>query len=295
MSYAWLAFLLGLAAAVSWGVSDFFIAKSARAVGAVIGALVVNAVSTTAYLIAYLLFLQSHAIFTTQGVWDAIITGLGFGVAQALFFRAMLLGPVSIVSPVASTYPLISAAIGIIFFATRMSILQMTGIFLVVAGVAVASGLADFSKGRQRLGNGPLMAVIAALGWGIGFTFSTRAVIAMNWQSACLVELVATTLVLACIMPFIKGDEPITMRAIGRASIKNVVLAAGIIQAIGLLAVNIGIFLQPQSSAVIVALSSCYPILTIFLALRHLKERVPLPPLIGAVVGVAGIVVLSLG
>jgi len=119
--------------------------------------------------------------------------------------------------------------------------------------------------------------------------------IKMDWAATFLIELLATPIVLILLSPLIKGSEDVTFKALRVGWRLPIIWWAAIIQMLGLLAVNLGLTKVPDSAPVVIAISACYPVLTIFLALRHLQERIPLVPLLGGVVGVAGVVILSLG
>lgn len=287
------AVLFGLLSAVSWGVADFFIGKSTRAVGSVNAALLVNGLEALIYLMLYVLFLNKNVVITNDGLMYALIGSVSFGAAQAGFFKAMRLGPIGLVSSIASTYPFVALMVGLLLFAASVSAVEVAGIALIVAGVMVASGL--FEKSKRRLGMGPLIALLPALGWGVGIGFISHALTLMDWPTVLLIELLVAPIMLLVLMPFIKGDESVTVRSVITGAKMPVVWIAAIPQMIGLLALNVGIANRPTQAAIVVAVSSCYPALTIFLALRHLKEKIPLVPLLGGIVGVIGVIILSLG
>jgi drug/metabolite transporter (DMT)-like permease len=289
------AVLLGLLAATSWGISDFLIGRSSRVAGAMKGAFLVNTYGAIVYGVIFLPFLFHHPTFTTEGIYYAIAGGVFFGMAQATFFKAMSHGPVGLVSAVSSTYPLITLLVAVAFYTERLSIREVFGILLIVGGVMVASGLADKKVRAGQLGKGPLFALIPTLGWGVGYVFIAKAVASMGWGSTLFVELLITPISLVALIPFIKGDEHFNFKSLRAGWKLPSIWGAAIIQMAGLLVVNMALAKVPGRAAVIIAVSSCYPALTIFLAFRHLQERIPLLPLIGGLVGILGVMLLALG
>jgi drug/metabolite transporter (DMT)-like permease len=285
----------GLMAAIGFGVADFLIGKTSKSIGAMKGALTVNFLGALTYGAAYLLFLRHDVSFTAEGVWYALAGGAFFGFAHAAFFKAMSFGPIGLVSSISSTYPLVSLLVGLLFFSAKISLLQVAGIVLVVAGVIVASDIANFKSATKRLGKGPLLALVPALAWGIGLALISQSIARMDWENTFLIELFAVPAVLLLLLPFIKGDEKITLEGVRRGLYMPLIWMAAVIQMLALLSLNLGLNEVPNSAAVVIAISSCYPVLTILLALRHLNERIPLVPLIGGIVGVLGIVILSVG
>jgi len=294
------AILLGLMAAVSWGVSDFLIGRSSKAAGAMKGALLINTYGALVYAAVFVLFLYRHASFTAEGMGYAAAGGVFFGLAQAVFFKAMNLGPVGLVSAVSSTFPLVTLLAGVALFAERLYLIQVLGILFIVGGVVVASDMGTgkplkSTPGSRRPGRGPVVALAPAFGWGIGYVFIARGIKSMGWESTLLVELLVVPVALGFLVPFIRGSEQVAVKAFRARWLLPAVWGAAIIQMVGLLAVNLGLSKIPNNAAVVIAVSSCYPALTIFLAFRHLRERIPLAPLLGGLVSVAGVVLLSLG
>jgi len=295
MNVALTAVLYGLLAAVSWGFTDFLIGKSSKTVGAMKGALLVNTYGAVIFSVVYILFFRGQTVFTVEGVRYAVAGSLFLGLAQATFFKAMNLGPVGLVSSISSVYPLVTLLVSVALFTVDVSAVQILGIVLVVGGVVVASGLTDGKSAAKRLGKGPLLALLPVLGWGLGWVFIAQSMEQMNWPGIFLIETILTPVVLVILAPVIKGSERLAVKDFRAGWLLPAVGGAALAQLIGQLGVNLGMHKSPDSTAVVVAISACYPVLTIFLAVRHLKEKIPLAPLIGGIVGVSGVVILSLG
>jgi drug/metabolite transporter (DMT)-like permease len=118
----------------------------------------------------------------------------------------------------------------------------------------------------------------------------------LNWELVSLLEFSSVSLMLLLLMPFIRGQEVVSVTTIRRGLRSPVVIGAAVIQLLGVLALNIGLARSTANGgAIVTAISACYPILTIFLALKHFRKRVKLLPFTGALVGIVGVVVLSLG
>lgn len=291
MDIAVIAALLGVLAACSWGIADYMVGRSAKALGPLAAALLVNVLGAVVYAGAYALFLHTGVTFTASGMAYTVAAGVCFGVAQVAFFRAMHLGPIGLVSAVSSVYPLCTLLVSVLFFAARISAVQALGILLVVGGVVAASGISV----RGRLGKGPLVALLPVLAWGTGWGLAAQAVTKMSWQAVSLIDLFVTVGVLLLLVPFVKGSERIRFAGLRAGLSMSVVWCAAVVQMLGMLWLYLGVNAVPHKAAIVVAISSCYPVLTIFLALRNLNEKLPLVPLLGGIVGILGIVILSLG
>jgi drug/metabolite transporter (DMT)-like permease len=122
-----------------------------------------------------------------------------------------------------------------------------------------------------------------------------EAVKLLGWQAASLVQFATMTVfygMVVLVMLQRKGVDATTLRS----GVRNPsVLAAAFTQQGGALLFNIGLgFDNDTGGSVIVALSACYPILTMLLAFLYLKERLPLIALVGGMLAIAGILTLSL-
>lgn len=296
MNIGLLVALLGLTAALSWGVSDFFAARSAKSVGPVLASVLVNVLGSLLFAITYVIVLRPQVSQSLRGDLYAAASGVFLGTGAASFFIGLEAGPVSIVSPLTSTYPLVTTGLALALFHAHLSALEVAGIVLTVLGILVASGLLTLKRSERKLGRGPAFALLAAFTWGIGYVFLAQAMRYLNWEFASLVEFTSVSVMLVTLVPFIKGKEIVSARTIAKGLTSRFVIGAAVIQLLGVIALNLGIAKSTASSgAVVTAISACYPILTIFLALKKFDERVRLLPLAGAMVGVVGVVVLSLG
>ncbi|MBC7707598.1 DMT family transporter [Polaromonas sp.] len=288
--------LLGITAAIAWGISDFFAAHSAKKVGPILAATVINTVSTIIFSLTFVVFFRDHTALTASGFYYSIAAGAVLTVATALFFTGLQAGPVSIVSPLSSTYPLVTTLVAVVLFGAHLSIREVSGILLTCGGIVAASGLLNTSKSERKLTGGIRFALATAVLWGIGWGLLAQAINQIDWQLASLLSSVTAALTLILLLPFIKGLESSSWQTIKVALKSRYVLLAAVIQLIGSTALEIGISRsRDDNGAVVTAISAAYPILTVFLALRYFKERVAFISIVGAILGIVGVVILSLG
>jgi transporter family protein len=291
-----LAVALGLATALAWGTADFFVAKAAKRYGGWPAALFIGLTSVVAYMVAYFVFLRPATLhFSTEGVIYGLLSGLSVALAGILFTKGTVYGPVSIVSPISSTYPLFTALVTIMAFGAILTTNQLGGIGLIVAGVIVASGAWHHIRGKTLLGIGPIYGLAAALSWGIGYGLLAHAIALLGWETATLLEeigLGATCLILFAIIKSRSTSQPMPIK---KLLTDPFVWGAGLLNIGGALTLNLGLASGIATGTLTVAVSASYPALTMLLALRSFKENVGKIPLIGAFVSVVGVVILSLG
>ena len=286
----------GLTAAVSWGVSDFFSAKAARHVGPLLGATLVAVIGAVVYTAVYAVWLWPYHSASLASLGYAVAAGVSMTLGGAAFWVGLASGPVSLVSPISSMYPLVTTAVAVVLFHAELDARELAGIALIMVGLVVVTGLFAPKNTARKVGKGSVWALVAALGWGLGYVLLAQAVARGDWQLVSAVEYAIAALVMVLLVPLIKRREAVSAAAVRKGLLSGSVLAAGIIQMVGFAALSVGIARSTASAgAVVTAISACYPILTIALALRQFGEKVRPVPFVGAAVGIAGVVVLSLG
>ena len=288
---------LGLLSAIAWGISDFFAAKSSKSIGPVLTALLVSSISCISFMILFgLFFQQSMATLTTPGFINAAASGFFISSGVVAFFAGLKIGPVSIVSPLSSMYPLFTTVIALTLFDAVLSTQQLIGIGLALVGVLVTSEITQSKPGKHRLGVGPLLALLTALCWGVGYTLLAQSMKTQDWQVSSLINYAFSVITLLLLLPAIKGGEVINRKTVSRALRNRYVIGTSLVQLIGVGALEIGISKSTASNgAIVTAISASYPVLTVILALKHFGEKTRFIPLAGAAIGIAGIVILSLG
>jgi drug/metabolite transporter (DMT)-like permease len=284
-----LSILCGLIAAVCWGSADFFAARASKSDSPELTALLVGILGAVSYTVFYPI-LSSSDIWTTPGVLYAVSAGLFIGSGLLMLYRGLDSGPVSLVSPIGSAYPLITALIVVTFLGASLTSLQVLGILLIVLGIVAASGLFEAKKSERKLSKGVSFALITFLLWGVGFAFLGESVSRIGWQKTTLVDIWTEAIAIGWIV-IIYGKSRYTKRDLKRIGNKFIVIIA-LIQLFGLIVFDFGLS-KSSSSAVITAVSATYPALTIFLAVKHFKEKLSFIPFAGAIVTILGVIILS--
>lgn len=291
-----IAVLCGLAAGIGWGISGFFDAKSSRSIGPLAASLLINGIVAVGYAVVYALFLHDNYPVSASGVWFAIASGMVITIGALMYFRGLALGPVSLVSPLSASYPLVTTLFAVVVFAASLSVVQLGAIGMIMAGVMAATGLFT-AKGVNvhKIQRGPAFAIVTALTWGLGYALASQAIERLGWQLASLLEFIAMAVAFGLFLPLIKTEKQVDLQAV-KTGIKNkFVLIAGFVSLFAAVILNIGLSREQSSGAIVATLSACYPVLTVLLARRHFDEQVGLIPLSGAFVSIAGVIILSIG
>jgi drug/metabolite transporter (DMT)-like permease len=150
--------VLGLTAALSWGLADYFAAMASRRAGSFRVVLGFHVVAVA--LLALLLVLTGETLSDlSRGdlAWFVFLGGLG-ALSYLCFYRALAIGPISIVSPIVSAYAAVTVVCAVVIGGERLGAGEALAI-VVVGALLASSDLAQF-KARERIA---LLGILLAL------------------------------------------------------------------------------------------------------------------------------------
>src|SRR4249920_2806335 len=151
--------LLGLVAALSWGVNDFLARFPSRAVGPLPTVLVVTFAGLV--ILTVWLLLGGHSIrISWPKLWLPATSGIFFTLSTLSLFAALALGPVSLVAPIAGSYPAL-AMIFAVAQGARPSLLQWLAVAAVLAGVMLVSRSGEAYEQSGYIPPGKLKTIVA--------------------------------------------------------------------------------------------------------------------------------------
>lgn len=285
-------FAIGAVAAVALGVADFFGARASKSIGPVTAAFCVQVVGTTAFGVWYLAS-GSGMPGMAASTWVYALSGaLLMGAGMCTLYLAFERGPVSLASPLSAAYPLVTAAVGVLFFNAALSAAECVAVVVIVLGIMAASGLFGVDKSERTISSGPRLALLTTVFWGVAYPLLGQAIAAAGWEVITLIQLIAMVPVLAVMLVVRRAQEGVTSTLLARALRSPFVFAAGVLQMLAVLAINIGFGLDQAAGTMVVATSAAYPVITMLLALRHFDEHANKLALVGAGVTVAGVLAL---
>lgn len=172
--------IYGLIAMFGWGVSNFFSGRLAKTIG-FLPALIAG---TTGVVICLLLVvLAGHlpiALPSGNTVGILIIAGMLLSVAGLAFYKGLEVGKISLLSPIAASWPMGIALIAILTKQSPFSIFTLIGMLFVVAGVFIAS-VKRIEKNVSYSDPGIPYALVALTAWIGAFYFFGRAITGPAW------------------------------------------------------------------------------------------------------------------
>ena len=293
-----LAIALGLGSSVLWGLADYLGGVKSRRypVAAVLAVMYLTS------LTAMLVFVAVRGEGPPK--LEAVAAGLGAGlfgiVALMAFYRALAIGTMSIVAPIASTGVGLPVLVGLVT-GDQPGLLRALGLAAAVVGVVLASrdapsdleplvagsGSVDESDSRLRR-QSIVLAIVAGLGFGTYFVLAEISARSdVGW--ALLMSRTAAT-------PFVVA---LALLALHRGGRRPHGVELGVVAAIGLCDLAANVLYNTATTlgelSTVAVASSLYPVTTVLLAATLLGERVRGVQRTGVVVALCGVVLIAAG
>lgn len=282
------AVLGGVAAAIFWGSADFIARFTGGALGhmhALFGMLVASALVLTAVMLVGDLSLVAPA----AGWWLLAVSGIGLTAATALLYLGLVRGPVTIVAPIAGTFPAFNIVLALAL-GVRPSAPEWAAMLAVMSGVFVVARSARHFETRGGFTRAHLRTtVLIGLGASFGFAVTVAAgqeaaALYGDIQAVCLARWVS----LACCALLMAAR-----REVPRVPLRwwPPLCAQGILDGGALLALVAAS--QGAASAVTAVLASTFSAVTVLLARVVIREAMSAAQWIGIVLILAGVATLS--
>ena len=274
------AIALALGASLCWGTGDFLGGLGARR----LSTLTVLATSAFAGLLAVAAFVAIRGDAPPPGESIALAASAGLAGALGLgaLYRGMAVGAMAVVAPISASAAAIPVVVGLAV-GERPSALQLAGMAVVLAGVALASREPGVSE--RRIAAGVPLALLAACGFGLYFVLIDPASDdGAAW--AVLIARSAATLAAATAALIRRAGLP------GPADLPLLV-TVGVFDA-GANAM-LAVALTKGLVGLVAVLSSLYPVVTVLLARAVLGERVASAQQLGVVLALGGVAAIAVG
>ncbi|MCX5289866.1 DMT family transporter [Streptomyces sp. NBC_00183] len=225
-------------------------------------------------------------------LWFAFAAGLVGPVALFSFYKALALGPMGVVSPLATLSVAVPVGVGLVL-GERPGLMQVAGIAVAVTGVVLAGGpqLRGAPVQRQAI----LLTLVAALGFGTVFALITEASASVTGLFLALFVQRLTNVAgggIALYVSVKRGGEALPAGGFPWASLPA-------LASVGLadVAANGTYSVAAQHGPVTVAavLASLYPVVTALAARGFLSERLRGIQAAGAGLALVGTLLLATG
>lgn len=292
--------MLGLTAALSWGVADYMARFATRRIGSLRALLFMQ----------FFGFIVLSAGMAAAGHWSncfppfpgkvwlwIALAGTLSALGALALYRSFEIGALVLVSPIAASYPALTVLLSI-STGERLTRMHALGVCAVILGVILAAlalppkneaaAEEESASYRQRhLLRGVTWALAAALIFGVNYWILGFRVMPVfgGVASVWVIRLISFVLLALLLRPL--GQSP----AIPRGSTAWLIFFIGITDTAGFLANNLA-FKQAQISIATV-LASLYGVVTLFLAAVFLRERLGRMQWLGVALIFAGVALVS--
>lgn len=276
---------LALAASVLWGTADYAGGLLSRRYPVTVVVVLAQGIG----LVGILLFTAVGPGFAATGAalgWGALSGVVGV-VALGCFYAGLSTGLMGVVAPIAATGAVVPVIAGLAQ-GERLAPVAGAGIVIAIAGVALAARPADAAgTAGSRVALRPVvLALIAAAGFGGVFVFLAKGS-ADNVAMTLVAQRATSVLLAGCYGVVVRAYE----RVPDTGSAWAMLMVAGTFDLLanGLFAVSS----RSGLVSIVGVLSSLYPVVTVLLARRLLREQLSRAQLVGVIGALVGVVLLA--
>ena len=282
--------LCALGSAMSWSVTSLMV--SALTPG--IGSFTINAARTTltaAIVIGWMLLAGGLDTVLTLSIGSlallAVSIVLAIPIGDTIFFESAQRLGLGRAMTISMSYPVVAASLAALLLGERLSAPIVVGGLLTLAGLGLIVMARVEPPGEPRPWRGVVEALLAALAWGVSVVALRVPLDEIDPVSAQAIRLPVGAVML-WVTPWALRGVPALLRGGWPLFVRLLALAA--LTAVS--SVMYSASVKYAGVAVASVLSSTAPLFAVPLGIVFLNERLPALALLGAVVTVAGIVVL---
>lgn len=284
------AILFALISYFTWGSGVFFEAIAARRM---------NPYSLTfwSFFLSFIV-LSLYVPFEISSLaglsWDIFILNYAlalFGIllGTLLYYEALRIENRALVGTIASSFPIVTVILSIIFLGERISSVQTIAMLLVFTGLFLASFNIDQIKSKKFVfSKGILFAIITMLVWGLYFTFIKIPIDRIGWFFPNYISLSTFPLLFLYFFK-IKGKK---LEKLTHNNVFIPLIASTILVRIAEFSYNLGI--SKGLVAVVAPIARANPTLFVILAFLVFKDPIKKQQIIGIILSLLGVVALSI-
>lgn len=290
--------LLGLGAAVMWGLTDVAGSVASRRFGSLPVLAGAHLVGFT--VIVILSVVRGISVPTDPGILvSAVAVGLFGAGAYLAFFTGLRIGPLAVVSPTVAAFGGLTVILSVVFLGETLSNLQALGALLATVGVVLVGFVSDAGLRATRIvGPGVLLGVAALILFALMTVASSGPVRQVGWlEFSFLSRTVNVIAIWVLFIVAIRTRAPVfaPLLAAGEARSRKgavAIVAAGLLDIIGLVSFTIGL---EQADTWIVGLASSFgPAIAVLVAVTFMRERLRRTQWLGLAVIATGLVAVAI-
>lgn len=288
----YVAITAGLIAAFCWGTADYLSRSQSQKLGYYKTVLYSQVVTLVAVL-ALVPVIDPRPVLAPAPVLALGLGGLLNLAAFIFLYRAYHRGVVSIVAPVAYTFPAITSVFSVVILGTVISSGEVLALGGIIAGIVLLS--TRFSELRALVARRGSASLTAGVGPALGSSLIFGGVYVVIGYAAPLVSLTIPVIMLRAVAisagfvlaPLLKQDARPSRMAFSRT-----IVAMGILEAVGFLTFTYGILSASSALPIVVAIGGMGGAVAASYGLFFLKERLEPNQMAGVVLALVGVFTL---
>jgi drug/metabolite transporter (DMT)-like permease len=267
--------LFGLTAAAAWGLADTVATVASRRIGSLRAT--AGTQLTSVAVLATLMLVSGTALPAEPAVVAlSLACGAVAAVAYLAFFTALRHGPISVVSPVVSTYGGLTVVLSVLLLGESLAPGQVLGVAVATGGVVLASvSFRGGLRGARPVGQGVAYAIVALVAFAALTVVMSGPIRAVGWLPVLLLARIANAGSVWTILgvsrlrrpagPVSAGTRSVDRRAIG------LVIVVGLLDIGAFIAFAVGLEISPTW---LIGISSSFgPVIVVAAGVALFGER----------------------
>lgn len=280
---------LGLGAALSWGLADYFASLASRAVGAL---RVVLGFHLVALIPLGVLVLETNGLAHLKLDQLPVFALLGVvgWLSYLSFYGALAIGPISVLSPIVSGYAAVTVVLAVLISSETLSGGEIAAVVITILGAMVASAnvraiVRTHLERRSALGFVLALSAMALLGgfvFGVSYYHRT-----IGWLGPIFLARAATTVFLLAQSAATGGPRERLPR-----NLRLIIVLLAFLDTAGYACFNLGV--RHAATSIVATASAPYAVVPVLMGTLLLRERPTPTQWLGVALVLAGLVTLGL-
>lgn len=285
-------FFLSIVTALFWGAAGVVSKLSTPKLGVARVALILAVVEGVLYAIAFLYWREDVPISLADAVLAAASCIVGV-IGYLCFFESIMEGQVSIAGTIAAAYPALAVVGALIVLSESMTPAQALGVVAIIGGVVALSYEPNPGSAHAMSKRTLTFALLAFALWGF-WSLTSKMAIDEIGAGNIFGFYILSSVTAPVFYYWYARARPLTNQGMAKPPV-----SAWMIGALGLGINVVGAFafsfaLEGGSAALVVPITSAYPIVTILLAVGFLREKMDKMHAVAAGIVVLGLVMIGL-
>lgn len=281
--------LAGLGGMFGWGTSDFFANLSSDKIGH-LKTFLWSQLAGLMFVVLLIPFFRINIDMSFSMFFIVLFSSLFYAAGYLLFYKAFEIGNVSIVATTVNLNVVLAMIIAVIFKGQSLTSFQFFAVALVMIGVTlVAINFEDLKNKKIMISAGIKEVLFASVFFAVFWNLSEYISEQIGWFPTTLYIKIGAILSLLLFSLF--THKKIHLGKVSN-KIKLIVVLIGLLESVAVASVNYG--LEFGDLILVSPISSALSIVTIFMAVIFLKEKISKIQFVGIATTIVGIILTAL-